>query len=103
MALISDTEQEAALKFLQELCNLESGLSEWEIGFIESLAKWNNNFTDKQYTVLRRIWAEKVDGQSRDDAKDFAEARETGESELKAPPAGPDREPLVNTDEDIPF
>jgi len=41
---------------IAELLDIEEGMSDWEIDFIESLDKWNYDFTPKQVAVLERIW-----------------------------------------------
>ena len=94
--MISDAEMKVAITLLDDICKLEEGLSDWEIGFIESVAKWNGNLTEKQYVIVRRIWAEKVDGQDRCDAEDFSKA--LSEDADEAPPPTHDYDP-----DEVPF
>lgn len=44
------------LDMLEELLNLESGLSQWEMEFIESLSNWDGVFTGKQAETLTKIY-----------------------------------------------
>jgi hypothetical protein len=73
MALVNDEQQVIGLKLLTELCDIEQGLSEWEVGFVESLAKWTNNFTEKQYRRLRIIWAQKINDMDKEEAEEWAD------------------------------
>ena len=41
---------------LKELLDLERGLSDWEINFIESVNEWEGNFTQRQSETIVRIW-----------------------------------------------
>ncbi len=41
---------------LRELTQVESGLSEWEVEFIESLCKWDGTFTPKQADKIEAIY-----------------------------------------------
>ncbi len=43
-------------KMLDELSELEEGLNDWQIDFIESVNKWEGNFTQKQSETIMRIW-----------------------------------------------
>ncbi len=43
-------------QMLQELLEVESGLTEKEIEFLDSLTNWEGRFTDKQEAWLKRIW-----------------------------------------------
>lgn len=54
---------------VHELCEVESGLSEWEVKFVESLAQqkalprsaaFRYRMTQKQRVVAERIYREKV-------------------------------------------
>lgn len=43
-------------QLLDDLLDLESGLTEWELGFIESLDKWRGrDLSEKQEATLQRI------------------------------------------------
>ena len=41
---------------LQELLDIESGLTDWEVGFIESLLNRQGDFTQKQKDMLDKIY-----------------------------------------------
>ncbi|RKY12684.1 MAG: hypothetical protein DRP65_00565 [Planctomycetota bacterium] len=41
---------------LSDLLDIEEGLSDWEIGFVESLSRWDGDFTERQATALERCW-----------------------------------------------
>ncbi|HIJ67257.1 MAG TPA: hypothetical protein HPP51_03110 [Planctomycetes bacterium] len=43
-------------KMLNELLELDEGLSSWECDFIESLSKWDSDFTDAQAGKLLEVW-----------------------------------------------
>jgi len=42
---------------LQELLNVDAGLSDKEINFLDSLHDWTGNFTPKQIAWLDRIYS----------------------------------------------
>jgi len=41
---------------LQELLDVETGLTSWEVEFIESLHEWDGAFTKKQAATLEKIY-----------------------------------------------
>ena len=41
---------------LKELLDVEEGLTDWEINFIESLERWEGNFTPAQAAALEKAW-----------------------------------------------
>ena len=41
---------------LSELLELEEGLSNWEVDFLESLSLWKGDFTFPQADKLEKIW-----------------------------------------------
>ena len=45
---------------LDELLDLEEGLSDWEIDFIEKLSNWDGNFTTGQSKMLKSLYKEKL-------------------------------------------
>ena len=45
---------------LDELLDLEEGLSDWEIDFIEKLSNWDGNFTTGQSKMLESLYKEKL-------------------------------------------
>lgn len=48
---------EDQLKKLDELLELEDGLSDWEVGFIENLSTQRSNaLSDRQADKLQQIW-----------------------------------------------
>lgn len=42
-------------ELLAELIDRDSGLSEWEVDFVESLSHWDGDFTEKQAKTLEGI------------------------------------------------
>ena len=49
-------------KLIEELCDIEEGLTEWEMDFIESIAKWHDSrgcLTDSQHDKAEEILEEK--------------------------------------------
>ncbi len=55
MAHIEAEEQVKAQDLLEELLDLDSGLSSWEIEFIESLDEWDGMFTQAQFAKLKEV------------------------------------------------
>lgn len=47
-------------KMLNELCDLEDGLSKWEMDFIDSLDKQTNPLSMKQAAKLAEIYDDKI-------------------------------------------
>ena len=43
-------------KMVSELLDLESGLSDREIEFLENLNRWTSDFREKQIDWLYKIW-----------------------------------------------
>lgn len=41
---------------LDELLALESGLTEWEVDFVDDLSRWEGAFTEKQAETLEKIY-----------------------------------------------
>jgi len=41
---------------LQELLNLDDGLSSWECDFVESLSHWDGAFTESQAATLEKLY-----------------------------------------------
>lgn len=52
---IRPDEQALAMELLQEMLDLDSGLTSWEIEFIESLDDWEGMFTEAQYEKLKEV------------------------------------------------
>lgn len=42
-------------EMLEELLDIEEGLTEWEVDFLESLANWEGSFTVKQVGKLEKM------------------------------------------------
>lgn len=51
-----DKEQLLARSEVSDLLNVEGGLSDWEVKFIESVAKWRGDFTEKQVVTIHKVW-----------------------------------------------
>jgi len=41
---------------LDSLLDLDCGLTQWEVDFLESLSEWEGDFTEKQAETLQRIY-----------------------------------------------
>ena len=41
---------------LEELLELDEGLSSFEMEFIDSLSYWDGDFTENQVKTLKKIW-----------------------------------------------
>ena len=51
-----ETSQEDLRKMLRELLNLDHGLNEYEIKFLDGLNCWYGDFTPKQAARLQDVW-----------------------------------------------
>ncbi len=49
-------EQSEYRGMLLEVCDMESGLTGWEIDFIDSLCEWKGTFTNAQAEKLQQIY-----------------------------------------------
>ena len=54
--LVKKEEMKELLGMLQELFEVESGLSDCEIDFLENLSNWQGRFTEKQAAWLTKIY-----------------------------------------------
>ena len=54
-------DQNELRKMLKDLLNVESGLSDWEVNFIDSLSKRAVylNFSPKESAIIERLWGSK--------------------------------------------
>ena len=50
-------EQKLADELLQEMLDLDHGLTNWEINFIQSLDEWKGHFTYGQFVRLKEVHA----------------------------------------------
>jgi hypothetical protein len=53
---IDDLEMERMKNMLQELLEVDEGLYDNEIEFLDSLTNWNGNYTEGQAGWLEKIW-----------------------------------------------
>lgn len=53
---ITRRQTERAEAMLDELCEVESGLSEWEIRFIQDLLDWDGRLTVDQFKKLEEVY-----------------------------------------------
>jgi len=53
---VKATEMPQYRDLLQELLDLEDGLRDWEVEFIDSLSNWKSTFTKKQAETLEKIY-----------------------------------------------
>jgi len=56
MDIVNQNEQNRAKDHLEDLLAVEAGLTDWEIGFIENLANWEGDFTQKQIGMIYKIY-----------------------------------------------
>jgi len=56
MSFVPIKEMDELHEILDELLEVEHGLTEWEVDFIEALSKWEACFTMKQAGTLRSIY-----------------------------------------------
>lgn len=50
-------------ELVEELCEIDHGLSDWEVGFVDSLSRWldeNDSLTDRQREKAEQIYEEKA-------------------------------------------
>lgn len=45
---------------LDELLAMESGLTGWEVDFIDDLSRWDGAFTEKQAETLEKIYERRI-------------------------------------------
>lgn len=45
---------------VRDLCDVESGLSHWEVEFVDDVADWTGNFSDKQKQKIKDLWEKHV-------------------------------------------
>ncbi len=55
------TDYAKQMEMLADLLDLNAGLSNWEMEFVESLSHWDGLFTEKQGETLEKIWDEKAE------------------------------------------
>jgi len=41
---------------VEELLKVDSGLTKWEIEFLDDMAVWRGSFTKKQKALIEKIW-----------------------------------------------
>ena len=47
-------------RMVKELCDLEDGLTPWEVEFVERVSRWTGDFTDRQAHTIEKIWNERI-------------------------------------------
>lgn len=52
-------EQQQLRCMIDELCDLDEGLSSWEVNFVESMSHWVGRFTQLQADKIRSLYEEK--------------------------------------------
>ena len=45
---------------VDEICQVESGLNNWEIGFIDNMVKWTGDYTNPQKKIIEKTWGKVV-------------------------------------------
>ena len=45
---------------LQELLEIDEGLTQWEVDFIENLSNWASDFTPKQIAMIDKIYERRL-------------------------------------------
>ena len=53
---LMDDRQKNARGMIRELLGVETGLSSWEISFIENICEWDGNLTEKQIATIEKIY-----------------------------------------------
>jgi len=53
-------EQRDAEERLQELLDVDEGLTQWEVDFIESMSRWEGDFTPKQIATIDKIYERRL-------------------------------------------
>ena len=61
MEFIDNDKMSELRSILQELLDLDDGLSPWTLDFIDSLANWDGAFTERQGQTLENIYKETRD------------------------------------------
>jgi hypothetical protein len=49
-------EQQKAKDHLRDLLELEDGLTDWEVNFIDDMSRWEGDFTEKQIAMIYKIY-----------------------------------------------
>ena len=52
---VDPSEMEELAELLDELLDLDHGLSNWEMEFIQNLSEWDGCFTEPQVDTLRKL------------------------------------------------
>ena len=47
-------------EMLKELCDLDEGLSAWEIEFIDNMCDWEGSFTEAQATKIEDLYEKRI-------------------------------------------
>ena len=55
---VSSDETKRVREMLDELLNVEDGLTNWEVKFIEGVNDWDGNFTRKQSETIVKLWSD---------------------------------------------
>ena len=50
------SEQIEARKMLKDLLDVDEGLTQWEVNFIENMSHWEGDFRPKQIANIEKIW-----------------------------------------------
>lgn len=53
---IDDENSKKCREVVDALLNVESGLTNWEMDFLDNLKGWVGNFTEKQARVVEKIY-----------------------------------------------
>jgi hypothetical protein len=48
--------QKEAREHLADVLELDEGLTQWEVDFIENLSNWEGDLTPKQIATINKIW-----------------------------------------------
>lgn len=48
--------QQALREMVSELCEVEEGLSNWEVDFVDSVSEWSGDYTEKQSATIVKLY-----------------------------------------------
>lgn len=52
---MEDDEDYDLRQMVEELCDIDEGLTPWEVNFIDDMSRWEGRYTENQADVIRRI------------------------------------------------
>lgn len=55
-----ESSEERGRRMVEELCDLDEGLSGWEIDFIDDMADREGEYTEGQLNKIEQIWNKRI-------------------------------------------